>query len=79
MHSTDNFRKIDQVNTFTDNKHYVSMNERMKGGPINKRQRPPKGQWKMDNPEKLATQDMHDEEKHNTIYVEHHYVQAQIT
>ena len=55
------------------------MNERMKCGPINKRQRPPQGQWKMDNPEKLATQDIHDEEKHNTIYVEHHYAQAQIT
>ena len=38
---------------------------------INKRQRIPKGQSKMDNPEKLAIQDTHDEEKqkHNSIFV----------
>ena len=37
---------------------------------FNKRQRIPKGQSKMDNPEKLATQITEDEEKqqkHNTI------------
>ena len=47
---------------------------------INKRQRIPKGQSKMDNPEKLATQDTHDEEKltkNTTLYLlRHHYTQA---
>ena len=32
---------------------------------MNKGQRIPKGQSKMDNPEKLATQGTQDEEKHN--------------
>ena len=42
---------------------------------VNKRQRIPKGQSKMDNPEKLATQSTKDEEKlnKNTIFVGHHY------
>ena len=30
----------------------------------------------MDTPEKLATWDTQDEEKHNTICVGHHYAQA---
>jgi hypothetical protein len=30
----------------------------------------------MDNPEKLATLGIQDEGKHNTIFVGHHYVQA---
>ena len=34
---------------------------------LNKRQRIPKRQSKMVNPEKLATQGTRDEEKHNTI------------
>ena len=34
---------------------------------LNKRQRIPKGQSKMDNPEKLATQGTQDEERRNTI------------
>jgi hypothetical protein len=29
----------------------------------------------MDNPEKLASLGTKDKEKHNTIYVEHHYMQ----
>ena len=33
---------------------------------VNKRQRIPKRQLKMDNPEKMATQDTKDEEKQNT-------------
>ena len=47
---------------------------------LNNRQRIPKGQSKIDNPEKLATQGTQDEEKqnkkHNKIYVGHHYIQA---
>ena len=41
----------------------------------------PKGQSKMDNPEKLATQCTQDEEKknHHTICVGHHYAQTKIT
>ena len=43
----------------------------------------PKGQYKIDNPEKPATQGAQDEEppppkkkpKHNAIYVRHHYAQ----
>ena len=48
----------------------------------NKRQRIPKGQSKMDNAEKLATQSIQDDEKqqqkHNkpTICVGHHYMQT---
>lgn len=42
----------------------------------NKSQRIPKRQSKMDNAVKLATQSMHDEEKHNTIGVGHHYSQV---
>ena len=30
----------------------------------------------MDNPERLATQGTHFEEKHNTICVGHHYIQT---
>ena len=44
---------------------------------IHKRQRTPKGQSKMENPEKLATQGTQDQDKHNTIQcVGHHYMQA---
>ena len=43
---------------------------------LNKLQRIPKWQSKMDNPEKPAPQDTHDEEKHNIICVGHHYAQA---
>ena len=46
---------------------------------LTKSQRIPKGQSKMDNPEKLATYGTQDEEKqskkHNTICVGHHYTQ----
>ena len=44
----------------------------------NKCQRIPKGQSKMDNPEKLATQGTQDEEKqkHSTICVGHQYTQT---
>ena len=35
---------------------------------MNKRQRIPKGQSKMDDPEKLATQGTQDEDKHNKMY-----------
>ena len=42
----------------------------------NKRQRIPKVQSKMDDPNKLATQGTQDEEKHNTICVGHHYPQT---
>ena len=42
----------------------------------NKRQRIPKGNKKMDSPEKLKTQGTQDEEKHNTIRVGHHYTQT---
>ena len=41
----------------------------------NKRQTIPKGQSKLDNPEKLTTQGTH-AEKHNTICVGHHYTQT---
>ena len=40
------------------------------------RQRIPKGQSQMDNPEKPATQVTQDEGKYNTICVGHHYTQA---
>jgi len=40
---------------------------------MNKRYRIPKGQSKMDNRGQLATQGTEYEEKHNTIYVGHHY------
>ena len=44
---------------------------------INKRLRIPKWQSKLDNPDKLATQGTYDEtkQKHNTLYVGHHYTQ----
>ena len=50
---------------------------------VYKRQRIPKGQLKMDNPEKPTTQGTQDEDKqtkqkHNTIYVGHHYAQTNI-
>ena len=43
-----------------------------------KLQRKPKGQSIMDNPEKLATLGIREEEKqkHNTICVVHHYTQT---
>ena len=42
---------------------------------VNKRQRIPKGQSKMDKMEKLTTQGTpyEDKQKHNTICVGHHY------
>ena len=42
----------------------------------NKRQRIPKVQSKMDDPNKLATQGTQDEDKYNTICVGHHYTQT---
>ena len=46
----------------------------------NKHQKIPKGQYKMDNAEKMATQGTQDEnntkQKHNPICVGHHYAQA---
>ena len=49
-----------------------------KGLVPNKRQRIPKGQSKLDNPEKLTTQVTQDEDKHNKniISVGHHYSQT---
>ena len=52
---------------------------------IYKRQKKPKGQSTMDNPEKLAKLDTQDEDKennteiHNTMCYGHHYAQTQIT
>ena len=43
---------------------------------LHNRQKIPKGQSKMDNPEKPAPQGTHDEEKHNRICVGHHYTQT---
>ena len=40
---------------------------------LNKRCRTPKGQYRIDNPEKLATYGTQDEEKYNTICVESHH------
>ena len=50
------------------NRRIVFLNCYLEKEGINKRQRIPKGQSKMDNPEKLATQGTQDEEiqKHNT-------------
>ena len=51
---------------------------------LNKRQRIPNGQSQMDNPEKLETQATQDtrrrqtKQKHNTMYIGHHYAQANI-
>ena len=42
----------------------------------NERQRIPKGQSQMDNPEKLTTNCTQDKLKHNTICVGHHYPQT---
>ena len=53
--------------------------ENRDSGKVDKRKRIPKYQSKIDNPEKLATQGTHDEDKQskNTagIYVGHHYAQ----
>ena len=43
---------------------------------LNKRQRKPKGQSKMDNPENLATQGTQDENKTKTKSVVHHSMQT---
>ena len=43
---------------------------------MNKRQRIPKDQSRMDNPETLATLGTQDEEKDNTIGVGHHSTQT---
>ena len=43
---------------------------------MNKRQRIPKNQSRMDNPETLATLGTQDKEKDNTIGVEYHYTQT---
>ena len=49
-------------------------------GTLNKRQRKPKGQSKMENPEKPATWGTQDEEntkhKHNTMFVGQRYTQT---
>ena len=51
---------------------------------LNKRQRTPKGQSKLDNPEKLATQGTQDEDKQNknktqyVWYIQHLNVTRQI-
>ncbi len=43
---------------------------------MDKHQRIPKGQSKMNNPEKLATQGTQNKEKHKTISVGNHYKQT---
>ena len=43
---------------------------------LNKRQRIPKGQSIMDNPEKLETQGIQDDVKHNTLCAGHHITQT---
>ena len=48
---------------------------------VNKRQRTPKGQSKLDNPEKLATQGTQKQNKNTAKYVSYTYIckQTQIT
>ena len=41
-----------------------------------KRQRIPKGQYKIDPPEKPVTQGTQDEERHNTVCIGHHYTRT---
>ena len=49
---------------------------KLNGRSLNKHQRIPKGQSKIDNPEKLATLDTKQKQKHNTIFVGDHYAQS---